>query len=77
MSRQRDVSPEVARFQSLLTRGLSREKAARIVAGETQGEPETYEDWSDEELFAHAAEVGVEGSAGMTREELITALRNR
>jgi hypothetical protein len=65
------------RFQALLDRGISREKAARILAAETgEGEPETYDDWSDDELVAHAEAMGVAGHISMTRAELIAALRD-
>lgn len=78
-----DLSPAEARFQSLLDRGLSREKAARIInaegleGGPAAGEPETYEDWTDEELYQHAGELGIEDRFGMNREELIAAIRAR
>jgi hypothetical protein len=66
-----------SRFHSLLARGLSPEKAARILAAETGiGEPEAYEDWTDEELVAHAEQMGVAGHLDMTRAELIAALRD-
>jgi hypothetical protein len=65
-----------SRFHALLDRGLSPDKAARIVAAETGiGEPEAYDDWSDEELLAHAEQMGVAGNGDMTRAELIAALR--
>jgi hypothetical protein len=35
-----------------------------------------YDDWTDEELFARAEAVGVEGHLDMTRAELIAALRD-
>lgn len=79
MTRQAPT-PQEERFQSLLDRGLSREKAARIVnaeAGNTVGEPENYEDWSDEELYRHAGELGIEDRFGMGRDELIAAIRSR
>lgn len=66
-----------SRFQDLLARGLSRDKAARILAAEAGGEPETYEDWTDEELMAHATGLAIEDAGTMTRAELIVALRNR
>jgi hypothetical protein len=74
---QKDAAQHDNRFQALLDRGLSRDKAARILAPETDiGEPETYDDWTDEELFARAEAVGVEGHLDMTRAELIAALRD-
>ena len=74
---QKDSAQHESRFQALLDRGLSREKAASILAAETAiGEPETYDDWTDEELFARAESLGVEGHIDMTRAELIAALRD-
>jgi hypothetical protein len=75
-----DTSSLEDRFQSLLDKGLSREKAERILNAEAAdqgiiGEPEVYEDWSDEELFAHAGELGIEDRKGMSRDELIAAIR--
>ena len=70
------------RFQSLLDRGLSREKAERVVNSESEGssaisEPETYADWTDEELYIRAGEIGIEDRAGMSRDELIAALHGQ
>jgi hypothetical protein len=80
MNRQANPGQD-SRFQSLLARGLSREKAQRIVNAEADGssvvsEPETYADWTDEELYARAEELGVEDRAGMSREELIAAIHS-
>lgn len=70
---------ETSRYQALLNRGMSRDKAQRILNaemdGETISEPETYDDWTDEELYVRAGELGIEDRAGMDREELIAALR--
>lgn len=71
------TSIEEARIEALLARGMSREKAARIVAAEASGEPETYEDWADDDLFGYAADLEIPDSPGMTRAELIAALTSR
>jgi hypothetical protein len=76
-----DISAEGLRFRSLVERGLSRNKAARLVGAEpadaalTVKEPESYEDWTDEELYSRAGELGVEDRYGMGRDELIAAIR--
>lgn len=75
-----ETSPYKDRFQTLLDKGLSREKAARILNAEAAddaiiGEPEVYEDWSDDELFARAGELEIEDRQGMSRDELIAAIR--
>ena len=82
MTRPTEATAEETRFQELLARGLSREKAQRIVNAEAAAEsaisePETYADWTDEELFARAGELGVEDRTGMSRDELIAAIRAR
>jgi hypothetical protein len=76
-----DTSPADDRFQALLDRGLSREKAERIINAEAReggpvaGEPEVYEDWTDDELYRRAGELGIEDRYGMGRDELIAAIR--
>lgn len=79
MARQ---SEQALRFQALLDRGLSREKAERVLNAEAAGdapisEPETYGDWTDEELHLHAAELGIEDRAALSRDELIAAIGGR
>lgn len=78
-----DMSAQGRRFETLLDRGLSREKAARLVNAEAADgtlsvkEPEAYEDWTDEELYRRAGELGVEDRYGMGRDELIAAIRDQ
>ncbi len=73
-------------YEALRDEGMSKEKAARIAnasAGEGRsevarrgGESDRYEDWSTEELYEKAKEVGIEGRSDMDKGELISALRN-
>jgi hypothetical protein len=67
-------------YEALREKGMSKEKAARIAntpdSGEKGGKSSKYEDRSKEELYNKAKEIGIEGISGMTKEELIEALRN-
>jgi hypothetical protein len=72
-------------YESLREDGASKEKAARIAnaqasdemdPGHKGGKAPRYEDWTAEELYGRAQEIGIEGRSGMTKDELIDALRN-
>lgn len=70
------------RYEALRRQGASKEKAARIAnspaseTGRKGGKAEDYEDWTKDELYDKAQEVGIEGRAEMSKTELINALRN-
>ena len=63
---------------------MSKEKAARIANAKAGGDKPSksggkaspYEDWTKDALYDKAQEVGIEGRSGMTKSELISALRN-
>jgi predicted HTH domain antitoxin len=73
-------------YEALRDEGMSKEKAARIAnASANEGKSEvarrggksgSYEDWSKDDLYEKAKEVGIEGRADMDKDELISALRN-
>lgn len=73
-------------YERLREEGNSKEKAARIAneaaaegrseVGERGGESPSYEDWSREDLYDRAQEIGIEGRADMDKDELVAALRN-
>ena len=70
-------------YESLRDDGMSREKAARIAnakaAGDqpskTGGQNPPYEEWKRDELYKRAQDIGLQGRAGMTKKQLINALR--
>jgi hypothetical protein len=70
------------RYEALRRDGASKEKAARIAntpaktAGKRGGSAPPYEEWTREDLYDKAKEVGIEGRSGMTKEQLIEALRH-
>jgi hypothetical protein len=70
------------RYEALRDEGMSKEKAARIAntprkaVGKRGGKSAKYEDWSKEDLYEKAKDVGIEGRSQMTKKELISSLRN-
>jgi hypothetical protein len=69
-------------YEELREQGMSKEKAARIAntpreeAGRRGGTSPKYEEWTKDELYERAQEIGIDGRSDMTKEELINALRN-
>ncbi|WP_435198504.1 DUF7218 family protein [Janibacter sp. GS2] len=73
-------------YERLRDEGDSKEKAARIAnaaanssrsqVGRRGGESGSYDDWTVADLTQRARELGVRGRSRMTKDELITALRN-
>lgn len=70
------------RYEALRREGASKEKAARIAntdpkrAAEKGGSSPAYEDWTTEELYQKARDIGISGRSDMSKEQLISALRN-
>lgn len=66
-------------YEALRHEGMSKEKAARIAntpdAAEKGGEASRYEEWTKDELYEQAQNVGIDGRSDMTKQELIDALR--
>lgn len=69
-------------YEKLRDQGMSKEKAARIAntgrrqAGSRGGKSGQYEDWSKQDLYDKAKDVGIEGRARMSKGDLVDALRN-
>lgn len=70
-------------YERLREEGMSKEKAARIAntdrseAGRRGGSSPPYEEWTRDDLYERAREIGIEGRSDMTKDELIDALRDR
>lgn len=68
-------------YEELRKQGMSKEKAARIAntsrskTGKRGGTSQKYEEWTKEELYEKAKDVGIEGRSEMSKKELIRALR--
>ncbi|MPZ53325.1 MAG: Rho termination factor [Acidimicrobiia bacterium] len=82
---EKDPGPSVKdpeRYEALREEVASKEKAARIAntdpkeAGERGGQSPPYEEWTKDELYERAQEIGIENRSEMDKEELISALRN-
>lgn len=72
-------------YEALREDGASKEKAARIAnaqANEDQnpgakgGHAAPYEEWTRDALYERAQELDIDGRSDMTKDELISALRN-
>jgi hypothetical protein len=73
-------------YEALRDEGMSKEKAARIANASAKegrskvakrgGRGGDYEDRTKQELYDKAKQVGIEGRSSMSKQELISALRN-
>lgn len=72
-------------YEALRDKGMSKEKAARIANAQASddmdpskkgGKAPPYEEWTREELYDRAQEIGIDGRSNMSKDELIEALRN-
>ncbi|MGH9066549.1 MAG: Rho termination factor, partial [Acidimicrobiales bacterium] len=50
--------------------------SSRSKVGKRGGRSPAYEEWSKEDLYGRAREIGVEGRSSMSKPELVDALRN-
>lgn len=69
-------------YEALRDSGMSKEKAARIAnsprkkTAQKGGQSERYEEWTKNDLYQKAQEVGIKGRGDMTKQQLIEALRH-
>lgn len=73
-------------YEDLRSEGNSKEKAARISnaaaargkssVGRKGGQSGSYDDWSVGDLKQRAKELGISGYSHLTKDELISTLRN-
>lgn len=80
-----DHGPQIKddeQYEALRAEGMSKEKAARIAntprheAAKKGGEASPYEEWTKEDLYERAKEIGIDGRTNMNKKQLIDALRN-
>ena len=69
-------------YEALREDGMSKEKAARIANSDRHrtaqkgGSSQAYEEWTKDDLYEKAKDVGIDGRSDMSKGELIDALRN-
>ncbi|MEN9062565.1 DUF7218 family protein [Ponticoccus litoralis] len=88
MAKARDHGPSIKRdkrYGELRDKGMSKEKAARIANAKANanmhpfrkgGKASPYEEWTKDDLYTRAREIGIEGRSAMTKAALIEALRD-
>ena len=84
----RDHGPQIKDNQlyaELRAEGYSKEKSARIANANANahmhpsakgGKAPAYEDWTKDDLYDRAKEIGINGRSEMNKAELIDALRH-
>lgn len=79
----KDHGPQIkddSLYEKLREEGASKEKAARIANAKAEGslnhDSTHLENRSKETLYAEAKDIGIEGRSGMTKDELIAAIRD-
>ncbi len=71
-------------YEALRDQGASKEKAARIANAQAKpdmnpsrkgGKASPYEGWSKDDMYQRAQDIGIDGRSGMSKDQLIEALR--
>ncbi len=79
--RDRPTIENDAQYEALRDKGYNKETAARIANSDSSGQPtnrpNSYDDWSKEQLLERAKELDLEGRSDMDKPELIAALRGK
>lgn len=85
---QKDHGPSIKddeTYEALREDGASKQKAARIANAQASdsrspskkgGKAPPYEDWTRDDLYERAQELDIHGRSEMSKDELISALRN-
>ena len=82
----KDHGPQIKddeQYEALRGAGAGKEKAARIAntgrkaAARRGGKSPAYEDWTKDELYQRAKELDIARRSGMSKGELIDAIRQR
>ena len=72
-------------YDTLREDGMSKEKAARIANAQADedrdpsskgGKAPPYEEWTKDELYDRALDIGIDGRSSMSKDDLISALRD-
>jgi hypothetical protein len=73
-------------YEALRRQGASKEKSARIAnasantsrsaTGRKGGHSPSYEEWTRDELYDRAKQIGIQGRSGLSKAKLIEALRD-
>jgi hypothetical protein len=84
----KDHGPQIKNdetYQALRDKGASKEKAARIANAQAKtdnassakgGQHPAYEEWTRQDLYDKAKQIGIDGRSRMSKDQLIDALRN-
>lgn len=88
MAPNRSPGPQIKNpetYEKLREKGASKEKAARIANAQAAtgnassakgGRHAPYEEWSRDDLYDKARQIGIDGRSKMTKDQLIDAIRH-